>query len=421
MYSFEWILAWRYLGAKQKEGFISLMGWLSFSGIALGVATLIIVMSVMNGFRYDLMEKILGLHGHIAITGPYGQVEEVLQKKLLKKIKTAPQVIRVHSVVEGQAMIIASFGSQGVMVRGMEFDDIKNRFHEAHYRIDLSYSSFDNTLSHPPIFVGKKLAQRLHLKKGDTLTLLSPTGHATAFGMIPRIQKFSIQGIFQAGLHDYDQRLIFCDVKTAQDFFQLQNNISSLEVFVEDFARLQEPLCAIEQMLFPWSGSIVDWQRTNEAFFRTLQIERNVMFLILTLMIAVATLNIVSSMVMLVKEKNPNIAILRTMGATKRSIARIFFIIGVWIGMAGTFAGLGLGLGTACLMQYLREILEKKEPFLWGVFQGEVDFLLRLPVRIESTQIICIVAIALALSFIATLYPALRASRTSPLKILRQE
>lgn len=411
---FERMISWRYLRARRQEGFISVIAWFSFLGIMLGVATLIIVMAVMNGFRHELLSRILGINGHI---GVYSNTGVMLDFDTLKdKILKIPDVVSANPLVERQVMVTSGPTARGVLVHGMRLDDLRARKLISTHIIHGSLDTFQKSES---AIIGYKLAQRLQVTVGSPITLVAPEGNATALGTLPRFRRFQVSGIFDVGMNEYDTTFVFIPLESAQKFFKIAPGVSGLEVFVRDPNHVTSPLDAIRALINPRDVRVFDWQHANATFFDTIQVERNVMFLILTLIILIASFNVISSLIMLVKDKARDIAILRTMGATKPMIQRIFFLTGASIGVSGTLTGVLLGLGFSLNIETIRRALE----YLMGtqLFQAEIYFLTKLPARVNPEEVLTVVLMALGLTFLATLYPSRRAAKLNPVEALRYE
>lgn len=410
---FEWMLAIRYLRARRREGFISVIAGFSFLGIMLGVATLIIVMSVMNGFRTELLDRILGFNGHMFVRGVTNYVTDF--DTVSSEIEKIPGVISATPIVEGQVMASSPANAQGALVRGIHG---KNLVRLKVVSEKIVAGTLDNFDKGEGVAVGARLAKNLGLTLGDNITLLSPRGAITPFGTAPRVKAYPIAAIFEIGMSEYDSSFIFMPLREAQGYFRTAEGVTALEIMVTNpdaVNKLVAPVGAI-------AGSCCDvltWQDTNRSFFSALQVERNVMFLILTLILIVAALNIVSGLIMLVKDKGRDIAVLRTMGATKGSVMRVFFISGAAIGVVGTLAGFTLGTVFCLNIETLRVFLSE----LSGteLFNPEIYFLSHMPAEIDVSEVVSVVGMALFLSFAATLYPAYRAASLDPVEALRYE
>lgn len=409
---FEWMVAFRYLRARRREGFISVIAWFSLMGIALGVATLIIVMAVMNGFRQELLSRILGLNGHMSVSSMSQSMKNY--DELADKVRSMEGITLVSPMIEGQVMASARGTAKGALVRGLRASDLAKR---ESVSSNIVAGTLDNFKGMDSVVVGARLASSLGLSVGDRINLISPKGNVTAFGTVPRMRAYKIAATFQVGMYEYDSTFVFMPLDSAQKYFGLKNRVNNLDVFVgnpDDAPELVQRV-ALE---IP-NVRVHDWQQANASFFNAIQVERNVMFLILTLIILVAAFNIISSLIMLVKDKGKDIAILRTMGATRGMIMRIFFIAGASVGVIGTFGGFGLGLWFSLNIENVRQFIQG----LTGtdLFAAEIYFLSQLPAEVDSGEVISVVLMGLGLSFLATIYPAWRAARIDPAEALRYE
>jgi lipoprotein-releasing system permease protein len=412
--AFERLMAIRYLRARRQEGFISVIAWFSLLGIALGVATLIIVMAVMNGFRAELLGRIVGLNGHVTLysnQGPFTDFDDIA-----RRVRQVRDVEQASPLVEGQVLATANGVSSGALVRGMRPEDFAARRLISGNIVAGSRDAFGG--EEDEIAVGGRMAAKFRLTIGDQLTLISPQGNVTAFGTTPRLRAYRVGAIFEVGMFEYDSTFVYMPLKAAQVFFRLGEAVSGIEVMVKDPDRLAPMRRAIGEAV-GGGVRIYDWQQANSSFFNALQVERNVMFLILTLIILVAAFNIISSMIMLVKDKTRDIAILRTMGAASGSVLRIFFMAGAAVGVIGTIAGFALGVAFCANIETIRQWLQA----LTGtpLFSPEIYFLSRMPAKMDPRDVTMVVAMALGLSFLATLYPSWRAARLDPVEALRYE
>jgi lipoprotein-releasing system permease protein len=411
--TFERMVAFRYLRARRQEGFISVIAIFSLLGIMLGVATLIIVMSVMNGFHAELLHEILGFNGHLGVVAAQGGPGLKNFDQLAADIKSVPGVVAVYPLVEGQVLASANGRSTGVMVRGMRESDIKSEGLLARHIGAEALKQFTDD----QILVGSKLALNLGLHPGDALTLLSPNGQATAFGNVPRVKSYTVAGTFEIGMYQYDSSILFMPLPAAQLFFQKPDAVTSLQVFVDDPDRARSIGYQLAQKLGS-SAAVYDWQSSN-ALLGAVEIERNVMFIILSLIILVAAFNIISSMIMLVKDKTRDIAILRTMGATRGMILRIFILSGASIGVVGTLAGFVLGIAFTTHIEQIRQVLQRVLHVT--LFNEAIYFFTQIPAQIDPGEVATVLAMAFGLSFLATLYPSWRAARLDPVEALRYE
>lgn len=410
--AFEWLLAMRYLRSRRREGIVSVIAGISFAGIMLGVATLIIVMSVMNGFRTELLSRILGVNGHMFVQGVGTNITDY--DTIAARIADVPGVVSVAPLVDGQVMVQSARSAGGALVRGMREADLKNLSIVAE---SVTAGSLDG-LDEGGVAVGSRLAMSLGLTVGDNITLLSPKGAITPFGTAPKVGSFPIRAIFELGMSEYDASFVFMSLDEARAFFRTYEGVSALEIRLANPDRVNDFVKPVSIAAGPCCTTST-WQQRNESFFSALQVERNVMFLILTLILIVASLNIISGLVMLVKDKGRDIAVLRTMGATRGAVMRAFFISGASIGVVGTLAGFLLGLVFCLNIETLRQWLSE----LSGteLFSPEVYFLSRMPAEVDPGEVTAVVLMALFLSFAATLYPAWRAASLDPVEALRYE
>jgi lipoprotein-releasing system permease protein len=409
---FERMVAFRYLRARRAEGFVSVIAIFSLLGIMLGVATLIIVMSVMNGFRVEFVNHILGIEGHLAVLSASGPLPDY--DALDKRIETVPGVVAARPQVEGQVLASSGKAATGVLVRGMRAGDIEHQKLLAHSIDPDVLAQFKDDA----VIVGDRLAARLGVAPGGHITLISPNGNVTAFGTMPRIKSYLVAGVFDLGMYQYDNNMILMPLAAAQLFFNTGTGVSSIEIFARDPDHLDAVRAAVGAIVGP-SARIVDWRQTQASYIGAIEIERNVMFLILTLIILVAAFNIISGMIMMVKDKGRDIAILRTMGATRGMIMRIFILSGASIGIVGTFLGFVIGTEFALHIEAIRQFIQD----IIGVnlFSAEIYFFTQIPARVYPSDVITVVAMAFVLSLLATIYPSWRAARLDPVEALRYE
>ncbi|MCZ6637101.1 MAG: lipoprotein-releasing ABC transporter permease subunit [Alphaproteobacteria bacterium] len=410
---FERIVAFRYLRARRREGFISVIAGFSLAGISLGVATLIIVMAVMNGFRQELLTRILGVGGHIIV---YGTPEPLRDyKQVASKLRQVDGVTDAVPLVTGQAMATVGNRAAGVMVQGMRPQDLARR---AIISGNIKAGSIENFKGRATVLIGTRFATRFGLTVGDRLTLVAPSGNVTAFGTMPRSKTYRVVGLFEVGMYEYDSSFVYMPFAAAEIFFRQKGRASAIDVSVANPDITQQVKEEIRRALGQRTR-MRDWQEVNSSFFTAIQVERNVMFLILTLIILVAAFNVISGMIMLVKDKGRDIAILRSMGATKGAVMRIFLMTGASVGVAGTLVGSILGIAFAANIETIRGWIQK----LTGteLFSAEIYFLSQLPAELDSAEVGTVVLMSLSLSFLATLYPSWRAARLDPVEALRFE
>jgi lipoprotein-releasing system permease protein len=411
---FEWMLALRYLRARRKEGFISVIALLSFLGMVVGVANLIVVMAVMNGFRHELLDKILGLNGHLLIQPLESPLTD--WKVVADRVGKVPGVRLAAPIVEGQALASSPFNASGVLVRGLRAADLAKLSSVASTtKPEGALNGFDEGQG---LIIGERLAKQLSLRTGDNLTLVAPRGAVTPMGTTPRIKAYKIAGIFEIGMSEYDAAFVFMPLPEAQAYFNRAGDVTAIEVYTDDADRVDTFRKLIAEAA-QRPIYMIDWRQRNATFFGALQVERNVMFAILTLVVLVAALNIISGLVMLVKDKGSDVAILRTMGATQGAIMRVFLITGMAIGAVGTAVGFLLGTIVCLNVETIRQFLS------WltntNLFPPELYFLSKLPAEMNVGETTAVVIMALGLSLLATLYPSWRAARIDPVEALRYE
>jgi len=406
----ERMVAFRYLRARRQEGFISVIALFSFLGIMLGVAALIVTMSVMNGFASDLLGRILGIGGHVTVEArePIGDFD-----RLAEPIKILPGVAAVRPVVNGEVLAAAGGRSAAATVRGLRPEDLA-------VQSEIAAQLAPETLEHfaaDEVLVGRRLAAALNLRPGDRLTLTTPTLRGSTF-TAPRARSYAVAGTFVIAVSDFDSRLVVMPLAAAQAYFAMPDRVSAIEVLLDDPYRVEADQAAIAARLGP-GFRLSNWQQSNAALYGALRVERAVMFVILSLIILVAAFNIVCSMIMLVQDKGRDIGILRTMGASRGMVLRVFMLSGASIGVVGTLAGFALGLVCAANIKGIQALVERVLGS--GTLAEGLAYFSRVPARIDSVEVALVLVMALSLSFLATVYPSWRAARLDPVEALRYE
>jgi len=414
--SYELWIAYRYLRARRQDGFISIVSWFSLIGISLGVATLIIVMSVMNGFRDELLTRIIGMNGHAALY--LSENAKVLNSNNIESLlMDFEEVTDVIPIVESSVMISSKNRSKGIVARGIYINDFKDNKLLIN---NTSINTMENFIKDDSVIIGSKLFQYFNLSIGENVTLISPSGLNTPFGSAPLAKNFIVAGTFDLGMYEYDSSLLFMKINDLRDFIGYESDrLDNIEIFYNNpedsysnSNNLKIKLDNIEE-----GNIIIPWTSRHAQLFSALEVERNVMFIILTLIIIVAAFNIISSMIMLVRDKENSISILRTIGISEKSILKIFIILGSSIGFIGTVVGLFIGMLFSLNIDRIQKLLEDMTGST--LFSAEIYFLSKLPSKIIISEVIIVVFIAFILSLSATIYPAWRASKIDPIKILR--
>lgn len=411
----EWDISKKYLKSKRKESFISFISWFSLIGIALGVAVLIIVMSVMNGFRKEIISNLIGANGHLFVAERGDTVKNY--KGIIKSLKDVKEITNIAPTVSGQAIISAQNSSQGISVDGLTFNDLRKR--EILYKSLSSQNLKEYEKGSQVAVVGRVIARSLNIELGDNITLISANGYTTIMGSIPKFAGFKVVAILDTGMYQYDSSMVIIPFNIAQDFFNYKStDTQKIDIFIKNPQDTQSVANEIYKAN-PNINYIQGWQESNRYLMNALEVERNVMFLILSLVILIATFNIVSGLIMLVRSKTREIAILRTIGLSKKSISMVFLFIGIRIGVIGTICGTLIGVLFSLNIERIRGVLES----MIGVnlFAEEIYFLSKLPADVQSFQVVLVVSIALFFSCLSALYPAFRASIIKPVEGLKYD
>jgi lipoprotein-releasing system permease protein len=413
---FERAVAGRYLRARKGERFVSIIAIFSLVGIALGVATLIVVASVMSGFQTELVSRLLGLNGHITIEAYAGGRIDGYQE-LVRRVSGFQGVTSATPVLDGQVLLTGpQGGGRGGLVRGMTIEDLRALHAVSDHIVGGSLENFNGD---DAIAVGVGLANSFRLRVGGLLTLVSPQGVATAFGTVPRVRAYRVVAIYDAGMSSYNDGVVFLPLPAAQVFFQKPNAVTGIEIRVADPEHVQALLPKLRPLFAGREVYLRDWQHANDQIIGVLQVQKDTMFIVLGLIILVAAFNVISSLIMLVKDKRRDIAVLRTLGASSGAILRIFLMCGAFVGVAGTFIGTVIGVvfcrNIVAIQHWIEDVTGGR------VFDSSVFMLTTLPDKVDWGDVSRVVALGLALSLLATLYPSWRAARTDPVEALRSE
>ncbi|BEV00349.1 lipoprotein-releasing ABC transporter permease subunit [Novosphingobium olei] len=408
---FEWTIAKRYMLPGRGEAFIALVAGISFVAVTLGVAALVIVMSVMNGFRAELLEKIVGLNGHAIIQAYGGRLDD--WQDILKKVEATPGVTRASPLIEQPLLATFNGRVEAILVRGNTKPDLKRLSEKV---VAGNFASLTENSGN--VAIGSRLAENLGVRIGDTITIINPAGRSTPFGTVPRQVGYTVSAIFEIGVYDYDNAYVVMPIPDAQTLLLTGDTIGMIEVTTTNADTAMQTMAPIKQAL-AGRAVVTDWKTMNASLFEALAVERVAMFVVLSIIVLVAVFNILSSLIMLVRAKTRDIAILRTMGATRRSLLKIFVTIGFVIGACGTLGGLILGF----VFLFFRQPVVHAVEYLTGqnLWDPSIRFLTDLPSRSDPVEITVICIMALVLSFLATLYPALKAASTDPVQVLRYE
>ncbi len=410
-------LAFRYLRARRKNGGVALIALISYVAVTLAVAALIIIMSVMNGFRSEIVSRMVGFNGHVYVQGP--ATNALNRDALIARIRAVPGVVQVAPVIQAQALVMGPGQVTGAIVRGMTAADLRATPIIADHIKDGSLKGFgEGEDGGDLVLIGSGMAERLSAHSGDAVTVVSPNGAATAFGSTPRRKVYTIGGVFNVGLTQYDSAFIYMPLDQAQLMFGRGDSVDLIEVNLDNPDRIDELKPAIKVAAGP--GAILsDWRDENHAFFNALQVERVAMRIILMIVVAIAMLNIISGLIMLVKNKGRDIAILRTMGASRGAVMRIFIMVGAAIGLSGAATGLTFGTLFCVYIDPIQTVVEKITGV--AVFSPETYFLPRLPARVEPVEVVMVVVWCILMSLVAAIMPAWQASRLDPVEALRYE
>ena len=407
-------IAIRYIKSRRVEGFISVSAWFSLVGIILGVATLIVVMSVMNGFRTELVDRILGINGHLIVYKKNGLSIENYHK-IVNQISDTQNVIAVTPYLEGQALAQRKNSVSGIIIRGTKWSDLPAK--KLLWK-SLNKATIENFKIRKNVILGYRLAERLNLRVGDYIYLISPNLMETAIGVLPIKQSFMVGGVFDIGMYEYDNNFIFIPWEKAEKFLSTKKIAHGIEIFLQNPKKTKNVYSDLSTKL-DQNLTIIDWKKRNSSFMNALNVEKNVMFVILTLIILVATFNIISSMIMLVQTKKSDIALMRTMGASKYLIIRVFMLTGSIIGILGTFIGAILGIIVSINIESIRNWIST----LFGqeLFSPQIYFLSKLPSNIDFNEVLVVMGLSISLTLLASMFPAWKASKISPAEALRYE